>query len=620
MALSGNFNKYGYGGYSNLGLYVTWSAEQSVADNYSDVTAKVYMRSWNTSHSASNLTITAFGVSKTITANAVNDSNSSWDNHYLGSATLRVNHDSAGNKSGTISVSWAFNGYIDSTYVTNMSATSETITLNQIPRKATIITAPNFTDEENPAITYNNPLGTNAKLLQACISLDGKTELITYRDIDMSATSYTFAFTDEERLILLTAARSTNSLTVYFVVKTKIGETDYTSTSKKTMTVINANPIFTNASYESINHLNLANSSTVIKGYSNIRITMSEATPLKQAEIIEYKVIVGSKVNENVGLIHTIENVDDSIIRCFAIDSRGNVTEKIVNISNYIDYSPVTLDVYESSRIGNISSDVLLELGGLAWNGNFGLVDNALSIQYFYKVRGSEIYTQGSTEISIDIASNYSVEMQIAGDLGTNGFDVDKNYDIKVVVSDKLSSTEKSMILRKGRPGISVHEKGVAFGNFYDKTVGGVLQGYSEELDKMIDLINLNRYYPVGHIYISVNETNPSSLFGGTWEQIKDTFLLSAGDTYKAGETGGEAKHTLTVEEMPSHKHAYPFTNSLLGVGASSANKETNSLTGNGGSWSNIRASGNTMQNTGGSEAHNNMPPYLVVYMWKRVS
>lgn len=487
MALSGSFNKYGYAGYSNLGLYATWNASQSITGNYSDITVTAYLRSYSTTHSAVNLKVTAFGVSKTITAKAVSDNNNIWDNQLLGTVVIRVPHDSLGKKSGTISVSWSCN--INNGAVTNMSATSSTIALDTIPRQASITSATDFTDEEDPTITYSNPLGENADSLQACISLDGKTELIAYRDIDMFATSYTFALTDDERLALLTAAKTTNTLPVYFVVKTKIGETDYTSTSKKTMTVINANPIFTNASYESLNHLDLADSSTVIKGYSNIQITMGEATPLKQAEITSYKVIVGAKVSESTELIHTLESVDDSIIRCFAIDSRGNVTEKIVNISNFINYSPVTLDVYEASRIGNISSDVLLELGGLAWNGNFGLVDNALSIQYFYKVRGTEVYAQGSTEILIDIASNYSDEMQVAGDLGADGFNVDKNFDIKVIISDKLSSVERFMILRKGRPNIAVHEEGVAFGNFYDEVIGGFLQGYDEENDEMIDLI-----------------------------------------------------------------------------------------------------------------------------------
>ena len=58
--------------------------------------------------------------------------------------------------------------------------------------------------------------------------------------------------------------------------------------------------------------------------------------------------------------------------------------------------------------------------------------------------------------------------------------------------------------------------------------------------------------YPVGSIYMSVNSTSPATLFGGTWTQIQDTFLLAAGSTYAAGATGGEATHTLTENEMPS--------------------------------------------------------------------
>lgn len=79
----------------------------------------------------------------------------------------------------------------------------------------------------------------------------------------------------------------------------------------------------------------------------------------------------------------------------------------------------------------------------------------------------------------------------------------------------------------------------------------------------IVDLI-----YPVGAIYMSVNNTNPGTLFGGTWEQIKDKFMLSAGDTYAGGATGGSASqsytpsgsvgnHTLTTAELPKHTHTY---------------------------------------------------------------
>ena len=57
-------------------------------------------------------------------------------------------------------------------------------------------------------------------------------------------------------------------------------------------------------------------------------------------------------------------------------------------------------------------------------------------------------------------------------------------------------------------------------------------------------------YFPVGSIYLSVNNTNPGSVFGGTWVQIKDRFLLGAGSTYTAGKTGGSATHTLTINEI----------------------------------------------------------------------
>jgi hypothetical protein len=112
--------------------------------------------------------------------------------------------------------------------------------------------------------------------------------------------------------------------------------------------------------------------------------------------------------------------------------------------------------------------------------------------------------------------------------------------------------------------------------------------------------------YPVGAVYISTNSKNPALLFGGTWEQIKDVFLLSAGVKYSAGSVGGEAEHKLTVEEMPSHIHnltVYGEGTNGTGLVETLSGETLHSL--------------QTTQ-TGGAQAHNNMPPYLTVYMWKR--
>lgn len=135
----------------------------------------------------------------------------------------------------------------------------------------------------------------------------------------------------------------------------------------------------------------------------------------------------------------------------------------------------------------------------------------------------------------------------------------------------------------------------------------------------------LSKIYPIGSIYMSIENASPASFLGGTWEQIKDTFLLSAGDTYTNGDTGGEATHTLTVDEMPSHTHAFmsagkggTYTDNYKQVWTATGGSDGNGVPAN---LSLATIEGiQGVQNTGGSQPHNNMPPYLVVYMWKRTA
>ena len=119
--------------------------------------------------------------------------------------------------------------------------------------------------------------------------------------------------------------------------------------------------------------------------------------------------------------------------------------------------------------------------------------------------------------------------------------------------------------------------------------------------------------YPVGAVYISVNSTSPASLFGGEWESIGGRFLLGADSTYTAGSTGGEATHTLKTTEMPSHNHASGHGYVNVANGSDKQALANQYMSGD-------DYSGNSTNYSGGSAAHNNMPPYLAVYMWKRVS
>jgi len=151
---------------------------------------------------------------------------------------------------------------------------------------------------------------------------------------------------------------------------------------------------------------------------------------------------------------------------------------------------------------------------------------------------------------------------------------------------------------------------------------GKALKELLDEYQKLLNQKTPLEGYPVGSIYLSVNSTSPASLFGGTWTQLQNRFLLGAGSSYANGTTGGEAAHVLTVDEMPSHNHGYLDYWTV----ASGGNTDDGSglyavaLNGDGGGSGGVSNWRSYTANTGGGAAHNNMPPYLVVYMWKRVS
>ena len=139
----------------------------------------------------------------------------------------------------------------------------------------------------------------------------------------------------------------------------------------------------------------------------------------------------------------------------------------------------------------------------------------------------------------------------------------------------------------------------------------------------------LDNVYPVGSIYMNVNSTNPGTLFGGTWEQIQGRFLLGMSSSYPAGSSGGESTHTLTESEMPSHNHKFAAIAGSDGnafsdfpqqaqINAAGTAYPSHPAFPKGADWSSY--GGITIEPVGGSQPHNNMPPYLSVYIWKRTA
>lgn len=151
------------------------------------------------------------------------------------------------------------------------------------------------------------------------------------------------------------------------------------------------------------------------------------------------------------------------------------------------------------------------------------------------------------------------------------------------------------------------------------------LSDINENMDKIDSEFGrvLLRVYPVGSIYMSVNPTSPAELFGGTWEEFGKGRTLVGVDTTQAEfntveKTGGAKTHTLTVNEIPAHNHEI-MSGYILEGGTNLSYDVINYSR-----W-NINSPGFKsadlfMSKTGGGQPHNNMPPYLVVNIWKRVA
>lgn len=157
--------------------------------------------------------------------------------------------------------------------------------------------------------------------------------------------------------------------------------------------------------------------------------------------------------------------------------------------------------------------------------------------------------------------------------------------------------------------------------------------GAVDSLRNSIIIETLQTCYPVGTLYWSEQPNDPTDWVSSLpepipwkWEQVTDTFILAAGTTYPAGSSGGEATHALTVNEMPSHSHSFGvsryvpalLSKDIVDVHAPDRTGSTYRVPGT----SSTGPGWNDMTNTaakGGGLPHNNMPPYIAMYCYKRI-
>ena len=339
------------------------------------------------------------------------------------------------------------------------------------------------------------------------------------------------------------------------------------------------------------------NANTFIRYISDAAIT-SGAAARNSATLKSIKVTCGSQsITTSTG---TIQKVDSGTFTFTATDSRGYSTTQTVEktLINYINPT-CNLNISNPSTDGNLSFTIT----GNYFNSSFGAVNNTLSVSYKYKA-GSGNYSDNIEVTNITLNNN-----TYTANISLTGLDYKETYTFQAFTIDKIKSVNSAEKVIKTTPVFSWSNDDFEF-NVPVKFSGKTL----------LDVV-----YPVGAIYMSVSEISPATLFGGTWERIQNRFLLAAGSSYAAGNTGGEATHTLTANEMPSHTHALR-ANTSWGesetLGAWKQYVSSGILMDAGSSGTTITTSYyyDVAQPVGGDAAHNNMPPYLVVYMWKRTA
>lgn len=402
-----------------------------------------------------------------------------------------------------------------------------------------------------------------------------------------------------------------------------------------------------------------------VKGYSRAKITFDPTkVSSRYASISRFSVIYGGKRVDAVGNVATTDTLMevDAKVKCLVTDSRGVSTVEELTIP-VLDYAPPVItgvSIFRSDD-ARLPADKGVHIAAQATAVYSGLGgENSCTLTAAYKAVGDAAYSAPLT-----LADGVLTLITGAAEIGTG-----TSYLVRLTATDKAGSVtiyEKTVPTSAVTFHLKDGGKGAAFGKYAesDNTLecqwnatfegaaefhGGVklkdaddeeaktLEAYIKEVvtPMLAAPAVVDAFYPVGSIYTTTKNTDPNTLFPGTvWARLNGArFLLNADSSHAAGSTGGAAEVTLSVDQMPVHSHtgvtemggAHSHTIPNIANGGSGSGAYAESW--GGGSGERELYTGQdtnhlhslAIQTTGGGQAHNNMPPYLAVYMWQRTA
>lgn len=361
------------------------------------------------------------------------------------SGTHTVGHNSDGSKS----MSFFFKlDMASASYTPGYVSKSGTMTLTKIPRGATITSAPNFTDEDDPVVKVSNPAGVSVQL---GIFKDSTHALADYRTI--SGTSYTFRLTQAEREAMRKVDTKKNTAQVRFYVKSTVGGQTFITYLTRTLTIKNPAPTLA-PTVEDVNQTTLAltgESGNLVKYYSKVEVKTG-AKAVKGASLVRQSITCGSHTLTGDG---TLEGVESGTIVVSATDSRGNSTTKTVE-RKLVGY--VRLSCTLGQGTPDASGRYDLEVTGACFYGSFGEKENTLTVEYRYRAQGAEEWgawtaVDRATQLGFTYVAHATVE----------GLNYQTAYEFQARAEDALEQVESEVKVVKASPGFDWGKDDFAF-------------------------------------------------------------------------------------------------------------------------------------------------------------
>lgn len=586
-------------------FYIDWWSTPNIEGNYSDVTMQVF---WDR-YSGKFRDFDTVG-----TRNAqvqIGDSIYSWSQRFnlspwpgkylIKEYSARVYHSADGTRSVYLGARAngcaSIYGPSDTTASSDDCVAGATVVLDTIPRASSIsLSASSVTAGNN--ITVNISAASGSFSHSVTWSCGGYSS--TY-NLAAGVTSHTFAPPTSWCAAFPTA----NSGTLTCTVQTKSGSTNIGSPVSKTAT-LNV-PSYSPSVSSSVSGNNLLDGEYV-QNKSTVSGSVS-ASSSYGASITSIVTTISGKTYSGASFTSSVLSASGTVtISTVVTDSRG----KTANTSKTI-----TVQAYAPPYITSLTAQRCLENGTLDNNGTYAkvtFVGGCSSVNN----KNTRIYKVNNTIITNE---SYTINKN---DIIVSGITTDATHTITASIQDAYTTVTASVTVPTVAVTMDFHSSGngVSFGKVAESQnlLDSAWPINSASMYKVNGVSLLNIIYPVGSIYLSVNNVNPSTLFGGTWIAWGvgrvpvgvDMFQTEFNEVEK---TGGEKTHVLTTNEMPAHTHEVRTSDNSYPIG-----------------WGGVAGGGNSgivrdsyidkvvASWSGLGQAHNNMPPYITCYMWKRTA